>query len=83
MSTIKNKVLKTLTSGKQFTAGQMAGIFRTTEGTITARVSDLRSQGYSIYSNVAKNGKTAYRLGRPSRAMVAGAFAVAGSAMFS
>jgi len=83
MSTIKNKVLKTLTSGKQFTAGQMAGIFRTTEGTITARVSDLRSQGYSIYSNVAKNGKTAYRLGRPSRAMVAAAFAVAGSAMFS
>jgi len=83
MSTIKNKVLKTLTSGKQFTASQMAGIFRTTEGTITARVSDLRSQGYSIYSNVAKNGKTAYRLGRPSRAMVAAAFAVAGSAMFS
>ena len=83
MSTIKNKVLKTLTSGKQFTAGQMAGIFRTTEGTITARVSDLRSQGYSIYSNVAKNGKTAYRLGRPSRAMVAAAFAVAGSTMFS
>ena len=83
MSTIKSKVLKTLTSGKQFTAGQMAGIFRTTEGTITARVSDLRSQGYSIYSNVAKNGKTAYRLGHPSRAMVAAAFAVAGSSMFS
>ena len=83
MSTIKSKVLKTLTSGNQFTAGQMAGIFRTTEGTITARVSDLRSQGYSIYSNVAKNGKTAYRLGRPSRAMVAAAFAVAGSTMFS
>jgi predicted ArsR family transcriptional regulator len=79
---IQTKVLKTLQSGKQFTAGQMAGIFRTTEGTIAARVSELRAQGYSIYSNTAKNGKTAYRLGRPSKAMVAAAYAAAGSSVF-
>jgi len=80
---IQSKVLKTLKSGKQFTAGQMAGIFRTTEGTISARVSELRAQGYSIYSNTAKNGKTAYRLGTPSRAMVATAYAALGSSVFA
>jgi len=80
---IQTKVLKTLKSGKQFTAGQMAGIFRTTEGTVAARVSELRAQGYSIYSNTAKNGKTAYRLGTPSRAMVATAYAALGSSVFA
>ena len=80
---IQSKVLKTLKSGKQFTAGQMAGIFRTTEGTIVTRVSELRAQGYSIYSNTAKNGKTAYRLGTPSRAMVATAYAALGSSVFA
>jgi hypothetical protein len=80
---IQTKVLKTLKTGKQFTAGQMAGIFRTTEGTIATRVSELRAQGYSIYSNTAKNGKTAYRLGTPSRAMVATAYAALGSSVFA
>jgi hypothetical protein len=59
----KTSVLKTLQSGKQFTAGQMAGLFRSTEGSVAARITELRAQGYSIYSNTAKNGKTAYRLG--------------------
>jgi biotin operon repressor len=80
---IRNSVLKTLQSGRQFTAGQMAGLFGTTESTVAARISELRAQGYSIYSNTAKNGKTAYRLGTPSRRMVAAAFAAAGSAVFN
>lgn len=80
---IRTKVLNVLKSGKQFTAGQIAGLFNTTEATVTARVSELRAQGYAIYSNTAKNGKTAYRLGRPSRAMVAAAFATSGSALFN
>jgi len=83
MSTLQSKVLKTLQSGKQFTAGQMAGIFRSTDTSVSSRISELRSQGYSIYSNVAKNGKTAYRLGTPSRAMVAAAFAASGSTYFA
>lgn len=80
---IRNSVLKTLQSGRQFTAGQMAGLFGTTESTVAARISELRAQGYSIYSNTAKNGKTAYRLGTPSRRMVAAAFAAAGSTVFN
>ena len=80
---LQSKVLKTLKSGRQFTAGQMAGLFSTTEVTVAARISELRAQGYSIYSNTAKNGKTAYRLGTPSRRMVAAAFAIAGSSVFN
>ena len=80
---IQTKVLKTLQSGRQFTAGQMAGLFGTTESTVAARVSELRAKGYAIYSNTAKNGKTAYRLGTPSRRMVAAAFAAAGSSVFN
>jgi len=79
---LQTKVLNVLRSGKQFTAGQIAGLFGSTEGSVAARVSELRAQGYSIYSNTAKNGKTAYRLGKPSRAMVAAAYAVGGSEMF-
>ena len=80
---LQTSVLKTLQSGKQFTAGQMAGLFRSTEGSVAARITELRAQGYSIYSNTAKNGKTAYRLGRPSRAMVAAAYAAMGSSVFN
>lgn len=80
---IQSSVLKTLKSGRQFTAGQLAGLFGTTESTVAARVSELRAQGYAIYSNVAKNGKTAYRLGKPSRAMVAAAFQAQGSSVFN
>ncbi len=80
---IQSSVLKTLKSGRQFTAGQMAGLFSTTESTVAARISELRAQGYSIYSNTAKNGKTAYRLGRPSRAMVAAAYTAMGSSVFN
>lgn len=80
---IQSSVLKALKSGRQFTAGQLAGLFSTTEGTVSARITELRAQGYSIYSNTAKNGKTAYRLGRPSRAMVAAAFASQGASLFN
>jgi predicted ArsR family transcriptional regulator len=81
--TVQSKVLNVLKSGKQFTAGQIAGLFGTTENSVMARISELRSQGYAIYSNTTKNGKTAYRLGRPSRAMVAAAFASAGTSLFN
>ena len=80
---LQTKTLNVLRSGKQFTAGQIAGLFKSTEGSVAARISELRAQGYAIYSNKAKNGKTAYRLGTPSRAMVAAAHAVAGSQVFN
>ena len=80
---MQTKVLKTLSSGKPYTAAQLSNLFKTTEGTVAARVSELRAQGYAIYTNKAKNGKSAYRLGTPSRRMVATAFAAAGSSVFA
>lgn len=80
---MQEKIVNTLSGGKQFTASQLATLFKTTEGTVAARVSELRAQGFAIYSNKAKNGRTAYRLGSPSRRMVAAAFASAGSSVFS
>ena len=50
---------------------------------LPARVTELRAQGFAIYTNVNKAGNTAYRLGTPSRAMVAAAHAAAGSTVFS
>jgi biotin operon repressor len=80
---LQNSVLKTLSHGRQFTAGQMADLFSTSEPSVVARISELRARGYSIYSNTAKNGKTAYRLGTPSRRMIAAAYAAAGSSVFN
>jgi biotin operon repressor len=79
---LKNQVLKVLKSGRQFTPSQLAGMLGTTESSIRPRVSELRAEGYAIYSNVNKSGKTAYRLGTPNREMVATAYAVSGGQMF-
>ena len=50
-------------------------------------VYQLRSEGYSIYTNTRKNsrGETViqYRYGRPSRKMVAAAFAKHGATIFA
>lgn len=80
---LKEKVLKVLKSGRQFTPAQLAGLVGTTEDSIRPRISELRSEGHAIYTNSTKNGKTAYRLGNPSREMVAAAYAVLGSDAFS
>jgi biotin operon repressor len=54
------------------------GITRTTLG---ARVSELRREGYAVYTNRTKRG-TSYRLGNPSREMVALAYKAAGQRAF-
>ena len=80
---IKNTVLKALQSGRQFTAGQLVGLTGSTHASIRTRISELRSEGYAIYNNTTKNGKTAYRLGTPSRKMVATAYKASGAAVFA
>lgn len=80
---IQTKVLNVLKTGKNFSASAIAKQLRTTESTVSARISELRSQGHAIYSNPTKEGKTVYRLGRPSRAMVAAAFQAYGSQVFA
>jgi len=53
---------------------------------VGARIDELRSEGYSIYLNrKTVNGKRVsfYRLGTPSRAMVAAAHATLGASAFA
>lgn len=80
---LQSKVLNVLRSGKNFSASAIAKQLRTTDASVGARISELRSQGHAIYSNVGKNGNTVYRLGTPSRRMVALAFATLGSTAFA
>ena len=80
---LQSKVLNVLRTGKNFSAVAIAKQLRTTESSVTARISELRSEGHAIYSNQTNEGRTAYRLGNPSRRMVAAAFASQGSSVFS
>lgn len=80
---LKDRILKVLKSGRQFTPAQLAGLAGTSEDSIRPRISELRSEGFAIYTNSTKNGKTAYRLGTPSRKMVAAAYAMYGSEAFA
>lgn len=64
--------------GKQKTAAQLAAQYKTTSSTITARINELRQEGFAIYANrkVDAQGreKTFYRHGAPSRAVVAAGY---------
>jgi predicted ArsR family transcriptional regulator len=71
-------------SNRGYTAGQLAGLVSTTVASVRARISELRRSGYAVYANTrAKDNKTFYRLGKPSREMVAQAYATSGSAAFN
>jgi biotin operon repressor len=80
-----NSVLNAFKSGDQLTAKQISSRF----GLKNAHdaVYQLRSEGYPIYRNNVVNKKgyelTKYRLGKPSRQMVAAAFAVLGQEAFA
>jgi len=79
-TTQSQKVLNFLRSGQLLSAKQASGLFGVTS--LGKRVSELRANGYAIYTNTAKNGTTVYRLGTPSRAMIAAAYRSAGSSVF-
>lgn len=75
---LKNAIFKSLVvEGKEKTPAQLAAQFGTTRNSIAARVSEIRDEGYAIYTNrhVDTRGRVTnfYRYGTPSRAMVAAA----------
>ena len=75
---------KTGPSNRGYTAGQLAGLVNTTVASVRARISELRRSGYAVYANTrAKDNKTFYRLGKPSREMVAAAYSIMGSLAFN
>ena len=77
-------LLNQLSRGKSFTAKQIKSSFGIAHPASTIR--NLREQGYCVYSNPAVvNGSEVvkYRIGRPTRAMVAIANRYAGSSVFT
>lgn len=75
MTTASEKILKTLKSGKNFTREQLEK--KAKVAGVTQRIAELRISGYpNIYTNtIKKNGRkvNAYRLGNPTREMIANA----------
>ena len=74
--TKKARLLEALRNGEELTAKQIAARFGIANPTAT--VSDLRFEGFAVYANPRKNSEgtvvTRYRLGTPSRAVVAAGY---------
>lgn len=74
--TKQKQLLEALQKGEQLTAKQIGARFGIANPTAT--VSDLRFAGFAVYANkrTSKNGTvtTKYRLGRPSREIVAAGY---------
>ena len=70
------RVLEALQNGEQLTAKQISARFGVKNPTAT--ISDIRFSGYAIYANPSKDtiGRvtTKYRIGKPSRAIVAAGY---------
>ena len=82
--TKQQTLLKNLKDGKEFTAKQIKASFGLANPAATIRT--LREQGYCIYSNAATvsgNDVVKYRIGTPTRKMVALANAVGGANVFT
>ena len=69
----EQKVLNFLTQGKSLS--NAVATHKLKINRLPARIYDLRSKGYAIYTNTNTVGNPTYRLGTPSRAMVAAAHA--------
>lgn len=74
--TKQSRLLEALQNGEQLTAKQIAARFGIANPTAT--VSDLRFSGFAVYANKHTDTKgrvtTKYRLGRPSREIVAAGY---------
>lgn len=72
-----DRVLEALATGEQLTAKQIQARFQV--GNPSALVHQLRSEGFAIYANKSTNSKgekrTKYKLGKPTRAVVAAGYA--------
>lgn len=80
----QNLLLKHLQAGKSFTAKQIAASFGIAHPASTIR--NLREQGYCVYSNeavVAGSKVAKYRIGKPTRKMVALANSMLGANAFT
>ena len=70
--TIQDSVLTALKSGQELTSNQIASKFGA--GNPQSVIQSLRFSGHAVYLNTKKNGTRKYRLGTPSRAVVAAGY---------
>lgn len=79
-ATKQSRVLEALQSGEQLTAKQIGARFGVKNPTAT--ISNIRLSGFAVYANQHKDTKgrvsTKYRLGTPSRAVVAAGYRALG-----
>ena len=82
----KNRLVTAFNSGCDFTTNQISSRLNVSGSRARYLVSELRQDGYAIYRNrkTLNSGATVnvYRLGTPSRAMVALAAMFGGSRLF-
>ena len=74
-----DRLVRYLTTGRSITPAQARSRFGIRN--LRARVNDLRTEGYCVYTNRSKTG-TSYRIGKPNREIVSIAYSVAGSTVF-
>ena len=68
----QQKVLNFLNTGKSLSNAVATHQLRV--NSLPAKINVLRAAGYPIYTNTNSQGNATYRLGTPSRAMIAAAF---------
>jgi hypothetical protein len=73
-----DRLVRYLAGGRTISAAEARSRFGIKN--LRARIDDLRNEGFCVYTN--RGERTTYRLGRPSRAMVAAAYSVAGGTLF-
>jgi hypothetical protein len=74
-----DRLVRYFSTGRSITPAQARSRFGIRN--LRARVNDLRSEGYCVYTNRTKTG-TSYRIGKPNREIVSIAYSVAGSTVF-
>lgn len=81
---INAKVLRHLLKGNEITASEISGKYGA--GNPTEVIRQLRMKGYAVYGNKTNlwdgTPTTKYRIGTPSRAMVAAAYQSVGAEVF-
>ena len=69
--TQEQKVLNFLTTGASLS--NAVATHKLKVNRLPAKINVLRAQGYPIYTNTNSRGNATYRMGTPSRAMIAAA----------
>lgn len=76
--TATDRLLSALESGQELTTRQIASRYNLTPSGVSSIIANLRASGYAVYDN---NGT--YRLGTPSKNIVAAAYQARGAAAFA